>query len=378
MDKIKVLHVVPYLKEGGVEKRRVFLAEGLDPKRFQQRVICLEASVRMKEKCEAAGIAVIELGELRRSALVSLGTIKAIRREILDWKPEVVHAAVFEGMYLGGMASILARGRGLVLEETSDLYGRGRSRAMRVLLRAISLFAHAYVAISPSVKEYLISEQKIPAQKVLLIQNAVPVPKRRSRRQNRATRERLGIPSDAFVVGSVGRLNNDHKRFTDVIDAFELASRLSPNSRLLIAGDGPDRARIERHARERGVADRVVFTGYVEDIDTLYGVMDVFVLASAHEGFGLVIAEAMMHGLPVIATKVGGVVSIVRDGETGVLVPVGDVRALASALGEVRVLPDIRKRIGTSAREYAQRELSLDRYIGDVTSLYEHVSSRNK
>ncbi|MEX1026540.1 MAG: glycosyltransferase [Candidatus Paceibacterota bacterium] len=380
--RIKILHVLPYLREGGVEKRRAFLAEHLDTTRFEQRIVCFEASAGMKRVFARAGVEVKEIGPPSRWPVVlDLSAIYSVWKEIRLYRPAIVHAAVFEGMYLGGMAHIcryvLERIAGhrqvLLLEETSDLYNHPRSYAMRCVLRTIGLFANGYVAISPPVREYLVAEQKIPEHKAVMVLNAVPVPRTRTRRQNDAERKRLGIPPDAFVVGSVGRLDNAHKRFTDVIDAFERVARLSPRAWLLIVGDGPDRALLERHARQRGVADRTVFAGYVEQVDPLYGAMDVFVLASAHEGFGLVIAEAMMHALPVVATNVGGVPSLIRGGETGVLVGVGDSHAIASAIGELRVLPEIRRQIGTRARTFARRELSLKRYIRDVADLYEQT-----
>ena len=164
------------------------------------------------------------------------------------------------------------------------------------------------------------------------------------------------------------------KRVEDVVRVFSRVQR-RVRSRLVLIGDGPDRGRVEEIAREEGIADRVIFLGKQESVAELLACADLFVLPSSHESFGLVALEAMACGVPVVATRVGGVPEVVPDGVAGHLAPVGDVDAMADAA--IALLSDPARWAAASdaARDAAER-YSVDRVVPEYERYYEEVMAR--
>lgn len=208
----------------------------------------------------------------------------------------------------------------------------------------------------------------LPARKVHRIPCGIAVPADPPSRAE--ARRALGIRADEVVVGSLGRLVA-HKGFDVLLDAMdcdELADTL-----LVIAGDGPLRSDLE--ARAVGTA-RVRFLGHVEDERLLYAAIDVFALPSRLEGFGLVYVEAAMHGVPSVATRVGGIPDAVIDGHTGVLVEVDDVRAVRAALVRLRSDPDLRRSLGERARCRARTDLDEVTMARRYNDLFQQLLKR--
>jgi glycosyltransferase involved in cell wall biosynthesis len=216
------------------------------------------------------------------------------------------------------------------------------------------------LVVTTRVQRRYFTDWGIPAQKIHVIPNGIAPPSLRSRDE---ARERLGVPSSAFVISSLARLTPE-KGIQDLLHA--VADADDPNRRflVLVGGDGPNRLELEAQATSLG--QRVRFLGRLEDPDELYAASDLFVLPSYEEGFGLVFVEASSHHIPSIGTRVGGVPEVVVDGETGVLVPAGDVASLRQAIEFLATNDDLRIRLGRQAGARAEAEFSVnvmaDRY----------------
>jgi glycosyltransferase involved in cell wall biosynthesis len=159
----------------------------------------------------------------------------------------------------------------------------------------------------------------------------------------------LPRPFTGPTVGTIGRL--DRQKGMDVL-LRSLAE--IPGAGLVVVGDGPERESLERWAQALGLSDRVCFQGWQKDARRHLTTFDVFALASRFEGFPLVIVEAMLAGLPVVATNVGSVSEAVLDQRTGVLVDSENAAALTAALGSLLADPELRRRMGAEGRERAQ------------------------
>jgi glycosyltransferase involved in cell wall biosynthesis len=147
-----------------------------------------------------------------------------------------------------------------------------------------------------------------------------------------------------------------------------------PAAWLLIVGDGPLRPALEQEARERGVADRVVFTGYYDDIPGALRAMDVFTLPSIlEEGFPTAVLEAEAMGVPVVATDKGGTFETMDVGETGLLVPIADAAALAEALTSLHDDPERRRRMGATAFAFIRSRFSLEDMVARVGATYDEA-----
>jgi glycosyltransferase involved in cell wall biosynthesis len=169
-------------------------------------------------------------------------------------------------------------------------------------------------------------------------------------------------------VALIGRLVpvKDHALLLAALAALPADER----PQVFLVGDGPLRAELEAAATARGVADRVIFTGHVDDLAPLYQSLDLLVLCSASEGSPMVVLEAMSYGLPVLATAVGGVPDLVRDGETGLLCPAGDGRALAAALARLLADDNLRRRLGAAGFARARRDFDADAWACHHVALY--------
>jgi glycosyltransferase involved in cell wall biosynthesis len=163
-----------------------------------------------------------------------------------------------------------------------------------------------------------------------------------------AVREKLGLPPDALVIGTVARID-PVKGIRYIVEAFRLLYDENPRAHLVLAGDGEDRPALETVAREYGIADRIHFLGHRTDVPDLLHAMDVFALPSLNEGYGKAIVEAMCAGRPVVATRVGGVPALIKDGETGLLVPPADPAALAHSAGLLINDAGMRRRLADAA-----------------------------
>jgi glycosyltransferase involved in cell wall biosynthesis len=183
------------------------------------------------------------------------------------------------------------------------------------------------------------------------------------------SREALGLPRDAFVLITIGRLVA-RKATTQLIDALA-ASRI-PNAHLVIVGDGPDAAAVERRAEELGVRDRLHMLGQVTDAQkyAALSVADAFITASQHEGFGLVFLEAMAFGLPVLCYDRGGQTDFLTTGETGHVVKLNDREAFVRALIELHADREARERHGRH-----NRQLVENYFIDTCAERYERVFS---
>lgn len=370
--KLRIAHCLETVGSGGVEQRRLLLARGLDPETYEQILICTKTVGGLPAQFEAAGVPIHRVGVFR--GILDPAPYRAALRAIRAFRPHIVHGAVYEGVALAAVCGTLARAPVVIGEETGEPYGR--SWKGHLLYRALmGLTSHA-VAVSPAIEDYLVGRLRLPRRQVSMIMNGVAPPRPIDPAETADLRARLGIREGETVIGIVGRLFEWHKRHTDLLRAFRALCDRRDDLRLLIVGDGPDRAMLEALAAELGIAERVIFTGYQPDARAYYTVMDIFALSSVQEAFGLVLVEAMFAGLPVVATRVGGVPHIVAESETGLLVPPGDQARLAETLSTLIEDPELRRAMGERGHRRAHERFSSGRYVADVERLYQDLAAR--
>jgi len=181
------------------------------------------------------------------------------------------------------------------------------------------------------------------------------------------TRQDLGLQGDVTYLVSVGRIVR-RKDYPSLLAALKKVER--DDVHLLLLGDGPERSNLEALSKQLGIAERVQFRGFVSEEEKyqLLAAADVFVLTSLHEGFGLVYLEAMHCGLPIIASRTGGQIDFLTEGETGYLAQTGDAESLASALRRMLAKPEIRAAMGER-----NRELVKSYYASATAGRYEQL-----
>ncbi len=235
-------------------------------------------------------------------------------------------------------------------------------------------FVDAFVAVSPETADFARRRREVDAQRLSVITNGVDVARFRPDPAARARiRDELEIASDAWVVGTVGRAATEKNQALLVRAAAPL---LGPKVRLVVAGDGPLLPSLSELVTSLGVERFVHLLGARRDVPDVLNALDAFVLCSNTEGLPLVIPEAMATALPVVSTRIGGIPTVIDEGQTGFLVPVGDEAALRERLERLIGDPSLRRACGERARVAATTRFSAERMQADYLALYERVLSR--
>ena len=375
--RIRLAHCLEQVRSGGVERRRLSLARRLDPQRFEQIVICTEALPELRAEFEQAGCRVFELGRMKRG--IDWPKIRAAAKLLREFRPDIVHGAVFEGVIVATLAGRLARVPVIIAEEI--ITPVGRRLAGHLYFRLLTGLADQVVAISAAVRDYLIKTIRVPRSKVRLIYNGVAEPEAASAEDLRAVRSSLGLIEGAPVIGTLSRLAgpaghppDSHKRISDAIAAMKAVLQPFPDARLLIVGDGPDRSFLENYVRREGLDAAVIFAGFQQRVRPYLDCMDVLVHPAESEGLPLVLVEAMLASRPIVASNVPGSNEVVADGETGFLVPVRSPHALAERTIELLADPQLRANMGAAGLKRARELFSEDRYVREVANLYEELA----
>ena len=367
MRKLRVLTLVDKpTVTGGAERLAAVVAMKLDPARFES-VLC--ASRRTDEplldrELEEAGIPVLALGRRSRLDLWAWRPLVSRLRDGVD----VVHAHMFGSNVWG---TVLGRLTGVPVvvahEHTWSFQGRPLRRFLDREL--VGRWADVFVAVSGEDRRKMIEVEGVDPRKIRLIPNGIPSPPNGSVADVRAE---LGIEPGAPVLGVVCELRAQ-KALEVLFEAAALLLPEFPALKVLVAGDGPERAPLEAAASQLGAADAVLFLGIRRDVPALLAAVDVAVLSSDYEGSPLSVLEYMAAGKPVVSTRVGGVPELVEDGVQGLLVEPRDPAALAKAVAELLRDPERAERLGAQGRERQLREYSLDAMVRHVEELYEEL-----
>jgi glycosyltransferase involved in cell wall biosynthesis len=247
----------------------------------------------------------------------------------------------------------------------------------RTLERWLASVTTRLIAVSPEVRDDLVRLGVAPREKFTVIRLGIELDERvgADEEARRETRRRMGIAPDAFVVGWVGRMTAV-KRTDDVLLAFKGVLDRDVDAWLCLIGDGPDRPRLERRAHDLGIVRRCLFVGYQDDVAPYYEAIDALLLPSVNEGTPVSVIEALAAERPAVATRVGGVPDVVRDGVDGYLVDVGDADTLAERLVELAGDPGKRDAMGREGRKRVLERYAVDRLVDDVDVLYRELLDR--
>ena len=283
--------------------------------------------------------------------------VRALRAE----RPDLVHTHLVHADVHGAIAAGVLRLPYLSTRHNDDRYLLG---PFRYVDRAFARGARRLIAISDAVRRFLEAAGHAPEKLVTIRYGLDEPPAARAE----VTPEQLGIPAGAPLALAVGRLiaQKDHPT---LLRAFAQVRERLPDARLAILGGGPLEAETRALAGELGLNEAVVLPGRTDIRDWLERA-DVFAHTSRWEGFGIVLLEAMLAGLPVVATSVSAVPEVVADGETGILVAAGDSDAVAGALHQLLADPERAERLGAAGRRRALAEFSVARMAEQTIDVY--------
>jgi glycosyltransferase involved in cell wall biosynthesis len=326
------------------------------------------------------GVPVIRHGTLRcLRALPGMGTVGGYAYVVTLWwqlwrlrhRYDVIHvhglnyhawAAVVAGRRLGRPVVVKVANSGPASDVLKMREGRQLRGSHRLLAGALA--ADRFVALNDAVVDEL-EAAGVPSERIVRIANGVEVPPV-------AGRTRAALPAEVLYLGRL----HAQKGLDTLIRAVGLVERDHPGAlRLRLVGDGPERPALDALVRQFGLAAAVEIAGPTGDVAAALATADVLVLPSRAEGLSNALLEAMAAGLPVVATRIPGNTAAVTDGHQGLLVPPGDAPALAAAMAELALRPELRRRMGAAARRTAEQRYALGSVAGSYLDLYQQLVS---
>lgn len=361
----RVLYLSHAFAVGGAEEMVLNLVRHL-PSQYQPTVACIYEAGPIGLEIERTGVPFKVLG--LKPGLLRPFDVMRLRDFLYECQPDIVHTFLLTGSLYGRFAAMMARVP-VVIGTEVNVYERKRTLhalAERWLMRDTD----AVVASAESVRDFYIQQVKADPSKVEVIYNAVDWAQLQTTVDRDELRASVGLPAGAPLLTIIARLTEQkgHRILLDALARPDLAQ-----AHLLVVGDGPLRAALERQALGLGLSARVRFVGARRDLGNILGATDVFVMPSFWEGLPLAMVLAMGAGLPVVATRVAGIPEVVHDGVTGLLVPPGDSSALGAALSRVVNDDPTRVLLGQAARAFVRPRFGVDGYVNAITGLYDRL-----
>ena len=372
---IRIMHVVDHLGKGGLENGLVNLIEHLDPLRFEHVVYAIRKLGPNAERLAKSGVEVICQGKQDSDSPFQVGKLASAIRRV---RPDIVHSrnwaaveAVLAGRWVRS-CKVVHSEHGL--EAGADV----REPWRRIWFRRLAYqLADRVLSVSYQLRDLHARRTGFEPAKITVIHNGVdrqrffPDPAARA-----GMRRELGLSDEEFCIGCVGNLFPVKGHIT-ALQAIEQFAAQHNNWRLLLAGEGPERARLETFAGAQGWKDRVSFLGTSHRVPELLNAMDVYVLPSIAEGISNSLLEAMATGIPVVATATGGNPEVVVDGESGLLFPIGDAQQLSRHLLLLSDQSPRRRELAQRALVRVREEFSIESMVGKYAQLYESVGRRS-
>ncbi len=361
---MSALQVVLSLGPGGTERLVIEIAKRTAPV-LGAAVCCLDEPGAWAAELSDRGI-VVEA--LHRTPGFHPGLGLRIAEVAARHGARVLHCHHYSPYVYGQIAALRRPGLRVVFTEHGRLSDAPPSAKRRIANLVLGRLPARIYAVSRHLRRHMVAEG-FPPHRVGVVYNGIDVGPPPAPEDRAEARRLLSVPGDRFLVGTVGRLD-PVKDLAMLIAAVAALRRDVPAAELVVVGDGPERERLAEAARAAGVAGAVRFTGHRGDVRRLLPALDIYANSSTHEGVSLTILEAMAAGLPVVATAVGGNPEVVRDGETGVLVPARAPDALARAARDLAAAPAARRALGEAGRRRVETAFTIDRMVADYVRAY--------
>lgn len=370
---LRVLFLIDSLGHGGAEHLLAAYLRHFPDLNVTAEVCALQerSGNPLAEPIRRLGVPVHTLGVTR---LRQRDAYPRVGRAVDAAKPDLIHAQLEFATILGGLA---AHRRSIPMISTLHTIGKPdplTREALRFGLEAWALrrFTDRVVAVSEFARRQYLTDLGLSDDRVVTIHNGIEIGRFQSTPDvGTAARSDLGIPPDVPLAVTVAVLRPP-KGIDDMLAAMPEVLECQPDLHYLIVGEGPARHDLERLVSEHGLDERVIFAGNRSDVPRMLAAADVFVLPSHTEALPTAVAEAMAAGLPVVATRVGGIPEMV-DRKTGILVEPGDQHGLALAVGDILAEPDRGRELGERGAQRAEQDFDIRRQTRRLVDEYRQL-----
>jgi sugar transferase (PEP-CTERM/EpsH1 system associated) len=356
--RLRVAHVVLSLDVGGLERNVINQVREGQALGQEISVVCVTQPGTLASQVESLGG---RLFCLDKSPGIRLDTIGRIRDLFRALKPDIVHThQIGTLIYAGPAAASLGKVRPRVVHTEHGREPYTISARRRWLGRLAGLFVERFFCLTQDMVGELNARRIVPKSKVRIIDNGIDIDRFRERGDPGALRRSLGISPDSPVIGSIGRLV-DVKRQDVLIRAFAEVRRAAPDAHLVLVGGGPLEDELKALADRLDLETCVHIVGHQAEAWKFLYIMNCFALTSRSEGMPQAVLEAAIAGLPIVATRVGGLPELIDDGRTGILIEPNDPEVLTQALLAVLGDPDAARQMGHAARQRVESRFHVRR-----------------
>ena len=382
-ERTKILFVIDTLEVGGTERSLLQLVGGLDSDCFEPVVCSVYEGESLRAEFEKAGVRVVCLG--LRGKYQFLRAFRRLRRVVVQEQPSLIHTMLFRASQVGRTVGWICR-IPVISSFVNVPYDPMRLKvdasvkkfklnALRFLDSATARLVTRFHAVSETARGSNCNHLRVPPRKVSVIPRGRDVDQYSSECDSETNLpSKKKCPAGYPVVVNVGRLI-DQKGQIYLIQAMPELLKVLPRLQVLFAGDGPLRTRLVDAAAELKVEQHVTFLGQCDEVPKLLAQADVFVFPSLYEGLPGAIIEAMLAGCPIVASNIPQVAELIKDGETGLLVPPEDPRALAAAVERLAGNRELAERMGAAARDVARRRYDIRRIVQQTEQFYRDILS---
>ncbi len=369
---INILYIYVSLPIGGAEQLLLTSLMNMDLNRYRPIVCCIRDKGKIGEEIESLGFELIELGNFSKSfnIFICFRIIKIIHK----YKIDIIHTHLYHSNLYGRLAAIMT---GVPVVATEHNVYQTYKFKRRVINWLLAKKTHKVIAVSGMVRDYITKRDWLDPLKIELIHNGIDLNGQSSLLTREEARDRLRIPRDAFVVGTVGRLT-DQKGHIFLVNAAKRLKDAIANLRVIIVGAGPLLPNLKKAIEEESLEECVLLLGSRRDIPEILRTFDVFAFPSLWEGLPLSLLEAMSCSIPVVATPAGGVVEIITDGVNGLTVPFSDAGALADSILYLHENAGFRKELGEKGLAVVQERFSASSMMHHMETLYETMLNSSR
>jgi len=368
-----VLHVIDSLDLGGAQTLLLDICKNTNQERFETEIACMHGSGVFAQEFEKSGIKVHSLSHAKwppHYVLTFPGLLK-------DLDPDLIHFHLFGSNLIAKPLAALLGKRALIVHDHCNDSGRGNP-IMLVADALTNRVASRVIAVSESVRLFLLSREGLDPERVVTLSNGIDPEefKPATSVQKMMARQSLGLPEGSFVIGGVGRLV-PQKNFALFLEVAARMKKLHSKCLFLIAGTGPLESELREQATLLGLDGNLRFLGHVSERATLYHALDALLMTSDFEGTPMVLLEAMASGLPVVASAVDGVAEVCTDRENALLINPRDGSAFSEALAFLIAHSEGMEWLGENARKTIFEKYDIRQLAHRIEQIYDEVLSEN-
>jgi glycosyltransferase involved in cell wall biosynthesis len=359
---MKVLHIETGRHLYGGARQVAYIIEGLHKRGIENILVCQSSS--------AIASAVQGMAEVHQFSLhgdLDFRLLFQLRKLIRQYQPDIIHCHSRRGADIwGGIA-------GRMSATTTVLSRRVDNLEPSWLVQKKYALYDKVICISEGIRQVLL-KQGVAEQKVITVRSAIDVNAWGKHCEREKFNTEFHTSAEHLLLGMVAQLI-PRKGHTLVLKAMQQLISDHPNLQLICFGQGSQREALEQVAKERGLQDRVLFTGFRDDLPKWLGCIDILVHPAYTEGLGISLIQAAACSVPVIASHAGGMPEIVHDQQNGLLIEPGDLAGLVQALKRLIEEPDTRQQFGEAGRQLVEQEFSIEQMVEGNLTVYRELSS---